>query len=119
MKTSEHKESIGFEMGPRATRKADLGSRTGMPGKGEVFAGCAVAMVTPFRDGGVDFEALRCEADWLISQGVPTLCPAGTTGEAPTLTRDEHDRVISTVVEQAGGRAKVLAGPDQVARPRR
>ena len=81
-----------------------------MPSKGAMFAGCAVAMVTPFRGGEVDFEALKRGADWLIAQGVPTLCPAGTTGESPTLTRDEHERVIAAVVEQAAGRARVLAG---------
>src|SRR4051812_40868004 len=81
-----------------------------MSSKGELFAGCAVAMATPFRGGEVDFEALGRGADWLIDQGVPTLCPAGTTGESPTLTRDEHERIIAAVVERAGGRARVLAG---------
>ena len=81
-----------------------------MSARGEMFAGCAVAMVTPFRAGEVDFEALKRNADWLIDQGVQILCPAGTTGESPTLTHDEHERVIDTVVEQVAGRARVLAG---------
>ena len=81
-----------------------------MASKGQAFAGCTVALVTPFRDGEVDYDALRQLVDWQIAQGTPTLSPVGTTGESPTLSHDEHERVIATVVEQAAGRAKVLAG---------
>jgi 4-hydroxy-tetrahydrodipicolinate synthase len=75
-----------------------------------MFAGCAVAMVTPFRHDEVDEDELRHSVDRLIGAGVSTLCPAGTTGESPTLTRGEHERVIAAVVDQAAGRARVLAG---------
>ena len=75
-----------------------------------MFAGCTVALVTPFRDGEVDYRALRGSVDWHVAQGTPTLSPVGTTGESPTLTHDEHERVIATVVERAAGRAKVLPG---------
>lgn len=81
-----------------------------MPSKGRMFAGCTVALVTPFRDGEVDTEALRASVDWQIAQGTPVLSPVGTTGEAPTLNHDEHEKVIEAVVGQAAGRAKVLAG---------
>ena len=81
-----------------------------MVSKGQAFAGCTVALVTPFRDGEVDYDALRKLVDWQIAQGTPTLSPVGTTGESPTLSHDEHERVIATVVEQSAGRAKVLAG---------
>ena len=81
-----------------------------MPSRGEAFSGCVVALVTPFRDGAVDFEELKRSIDFQIAQGVPVLSPAGTTGECPTLTRDEHERVIATVVEHTAGRARVLAG---------
>jgi len=81
-----------------------------MPSKGRMFAGCTVALVTPFRDGAVDYEALRASVDWHVAQGTPVLSPVGTTGEAPTLNHEEHEKVIATVVEQAAGRAKVLAG---------
>ena len=81
-----------------------------MASKGQMFAGCTVALVTPFLDGEVDYEALRSLVDWQIAQGTPTLSPVGTTGESPTLSHDEHERVIATVVEQSAGRAKVLAG---------
>jgi 4-hydroxy-tetrahydrodipicolinate synthase len=81
-----------------------------MASKGHMFAGCTVALVTPFRDGEVDYPALRDSVDWQIRQGTPVLSPVGTTGECPTLSHDEHERVIATVVEQAAGRAKVMAG---------
>ena len=81
-----------------------------MPSKGRMFAGCTVALVTPFRDGAVDYAALGELVDWQIAQGTPVLSPVGTTGEAPTLTHDEHERVIAAVVERAAGRAKVLPG---------
>src|SRR3954467_7493166 len=81
-----------------------------MASKGRMFAGCTVALVTPFRDGEVDFQALKELVDWQIAQGTPVISPVGTTGEAPTLSHDEHERVIAIVVEQAAGRAKVLPG---------
>lgn len=81
-----------------------------MASKGRLFAGCTVALVTPFRDGEVDYQALKEAVDWQIAQGTHVLSPVGTTGESPTLTHDEHERVIATVVERAGGRARVLPG---------
>lgn len=81
-----------------------------MPTKGRKFAGCTVALVTPFRDGAIDEPALRKLVDWHIEQGTPTISPVGTTGESPTLTHEEHERVISLVVEQVAGRAQVMAG---------
>jgi 4-hydroxy-tetrahydrodipicolinate synthase len=75
-----------------------------------MFAGCTVALVTPFKDGDVDYAGLRELVDWHIAQGTPILSPVGTTGESPTLTHAEHEHVIATVVEQSAGRAKVLAG---------
>jgi 4-hydroxy-tetrahydrodipicolinate synthase len=81
-----------------------------MPTKGQMFAGCTVALVTPFRKGDVDYPGLRELVDWHIERGTPTLSPVGTTGESPTLSHSEHEHVIATVVEQAAGRARVLAG---------
>ena len=81
-----------------------------MPRKGRMFAGCTVALVTPFNDGAVDEPALRRLVEWQIAQGTTILSPVGTTGEAPTLTHDEHERVIAVVVEAAAGKAKVMAG---------
>src|SRR5438105_2761695 len=81
-----------------------------MASKGRMFAGCTVALVTPFRDGEVDYQALDASVDWQIAQGTPVLSPVGTTGECPTLSHEEHERVIASVVERSSGRAKVLAG---------
>lgn len=78
--------------------------------KGEAFAGLSVALTTPFRDGEVDYDALREQVDYQIAAGTNCLCPVGTTGESPTLSHDEHERVIAAVVEFAGRRIKVMPG---------
>jgi 4-hydroxy-tetrahydrodipicolinate synthase len=75
-----------------------------------MFAGVTVALVTPFRGGEIDFDALDRSVDWHVEQGTPVIAPVGTTGESPTLSHEEHERVIAAVVERAAGRAKVLAG---------
>lgn len=81
-----------------------------MPTKGRMFAGCTVALVTPFVGPLVDEPALKRLVDWHVEQGTPTLAPVGTTGEAPTLSHDEHERVIALVIEAAAGRIKVMPG---------
>jgi 4-hydroxy-tetrahydrodipicolinate synthase len=81
-----------------------------MATKGRIFAGVTVALVTPFRDGEVDYEALGDLVEWHARQGTPTIAPVGTTGESPTLSHEEHERVIATVIERAAGRVKVMAG---------
>jgi 4-hydroxy-tetrahydrodipicolinate synthase len=58
----------------------------------------------------VDYEALGRLVDWHVEQGTPAVSPVGTTGESPTLSHDEHERVIGAVVERAAGRIRVLAG---------
>ena len=78
--------------------------------KGEQFAGLTVALVTPFRNGEVDFDELNRLVDWQIEQGTDCLSPVGTTGESPTLDHEEHERVMGAVVERARGRIKVLPG---------
>lgn len=78
--------------------------------KGDQFAGLTVALITPFRDGAVDYKALANTVDWHVSQGTDCLAPVGTTGESPTLGHDEHEKVIATVVDRAAGRLKVMAG---------
>lgn len=81
-----------------------------MPTKGSRFAGCSVALITPFQNGAVDEPALRRLVEWHVEQGTSTLCPVGTTGESPTLSHDEHEKVIAAVVETAAGRIQVMAG---------
>jgi 4-hydroxy-tetrahydrodipicolinate synthase len=81
-----------------------------MPRKGSAFAGLSVAIVTPFRGGQLDVKLLREQVDFQIAAGTHCLCPVGTTGESPTLSHEEHERVISEVVQAARGRIKVMAG---------
>src|SRR5688572_21923739 len=81
-----------------------------MPRKGEAFAGLTVALVTPFKNGQVDEPALRKLVDYQVAAGTDCLSPCGTTGESPTLSHDEHERVVAIVCEQAAGRVKVMAG---------
>jgi 4-hydroxy-tetrahydrodipicolinate synthase len=81
-----------------------------MTTKGEAFAGLSVAITTPFRDSAVDYDALRAQVEFQIRAGTVCLCPVGTTGECPTLSHEEHERVIASVVEIAAGRIKVMAG---------
>lgn len=81
-----------------------------MATKGEMFAGVSVAIITPFHNGEVDYPALKKLVDWHVEQGTDCLVPVGTTGEAPTLSHDEHEKVIATVIEHANKRIKVMAG---------
>src|SRR5450631_966902 len=81
-----------------------------MATKGEMFAGLTVAIITPFKDGQVDYDALRKLVDWHVEQGTDCLAPAGTTGESPTLDHEEHEKVVAVVTEAARGRIKIMAG---------
>ena len=78
--------------------------------KGSEFAGLSVAIITPFRDGEVDYPRLREQLEFQIAAGTTCIVPVGTTGESPTLSHDEHDRVITEVIQCVAGRAKVMAG---------
>jgi 4-hydroxy-tetrahydrodipicolinate synthase len=81
-----------------------------MPRKGQQFAGLTVALVTPFKNGTVDEAGLKTLVDFHIDAGTDVISPCGTTGESPTLTHDEHDRVIDVVCRHAAGRITVVAG---------
>jgi 4-hydroxy-tetrahydrodipicolinate synthase len=78
--------------------------------RGELFAGVTVAIVTPFRGGEIDWDDLAKLVDWHCGEGTNALAPCGTTGESPTLTHDENERVVAFVCEKARGRLKVMAG---------
>ena len=78
--------------------------------RGEKFAGLTVAIVTPFKNGDVDYDELRKLVDWHIEQGTDCLAPVGTTGESPTLDHEEHEKVIAAVAERARGRIKLMPG---------
>ncbi|MCL4189901.1 MAG: 4-hydroxy-tetrahydrodipicolinate synthase [Rhodobacteraceae bacterium] len=72
--------------------------------------GSIPALVTPFRDGKVDFAALEALVEWQIAEGSTGLVPVGTTGESPTLSHEEHEAVVEAVVRTAAGRVPVIAG---------
>jgi 4-hydroxy-tetrahydrodipicolinate synthase len=78
--------------------------------KGQAFAGVSVAIVTPFKNDAVDYDRLKEQIEFQIAAGVACLCPVGTTGESPTLSHDEHERVIAFVCETVDGRIKVMPG---------
>ena len=75
-----------------------------------MFKGSMPALVTPFKDGAVDFDMLKKLVEWHIEEGSHGLVPVGTTGESPTLTHREHEEVIACVVEAVAGRIPVIAG---------
>jgi 4-hydroxy-tetrahydrodipicolinate synthase len=74
------------------------------------FRGSITALITPFKQGKIDGEALQKHVDWQIDQGTHGLVPVGTTGESPTLSREEHKRVIELCIEAAARRVPVIAG---------
>lgn len=75
-----------------------------------MFRGIYTALITPFANGKVDERAFQTLVEWQISEGVHGLVPCGTTGESPTLSHDEHNRVIDLCLEVAKGRVPVMAG---------
>lgn len=76
----------------------------------ERIKGSIPALITPMKDGKVDETAFRKLVNWQIAEGSSGLVPCGTTGESPTLSHDEHRRVIEICVEEARGRVPVIAG---------
>ena len=75
-----------------------------------MIKGSIPALVTPFRNGDVDLVALKKLVEWQIAEGSTGLVPVGTTGESPTLSHEEHRRVVEDVVRIADGRVPVIAG---------
>jgi 4-hydroxy-tetrahydrodipicolinate synthase len=75
-----------------------------------MFKGSYTALITPFRDGVVDEDAFVRIVEWQLNEGTHGLVPVGTTGESPTLSHDEHKRVVELAVKTAAGRAPVIAG---------
>ena len=74
------------------------------------FKGVYTALITPFKDGKVDEKAFQSFVEWQIAEGVHGLVPCGTTGESPTLSHEEHNRVVALCVEVAKGKVPVMAG---------
>jgi 4-hydroxy-tetrahydrodipicolinate synthase len=75
-----------------------------------MFHGSIVALITPFKDGKVDEKAFQSFVEWQVAQGTHALVPCGTTGESPTLSHDEHNRVVELCIEAAAGKVPVIAG---------
>lgn len=75
-----------------------------------MFKGSITALITPFRDGSVDEKAFQDFVAWQIAEGTNGVVPCGTTGESPTLSHDEHKRVVELCVEVAKGKIPVIAG---------
>ncbi|MDX2112612.1 MAG: 4-hydroxy-tetrahydrodipicolinate synthase [Alphaproteobacteria bacterium] len=75
-----------------------------------MFQGVFTALVTPFANGKVDERAFQDLVEWQIAEGIHGLVPCGTTGESPTLSHEEHNRVVALCVEAARGRVPVMAG---------
>ena len=75
-----------------------------------MIRGSMPALVTPFKNGELDLDTLKKLVEWHIDQGSSGLVPVGTTGESPTLSHEEHETVIETVVQAAAGRVPVIAG---------
>lgn len=75
-----------------------------------MFEGSIVALVTPFKDGAVDYDRLAELVEFHVEEGTNALLPCGTTGESPTLSHEEHNEVVGFVVEKVNGRIPVIAG---------
>ena len=75
-----------------------------------MFKGSLVALITPFMDGKVDENSFRKLVSWQIGEGTDGLIPVGTTGESPTLSHEEHKRVVELCVDEANDRVPVIAG---------
>lgn len=78
--------------------------------KGLTFKGSIPALITPFKQGAFDEESFRSHVAWQIAEGSSGLVPVGTTGESPTLSHDEHKRVVEACIAEAKGRVPVMAG---------
>ena len=74
------------------------------------FRGSFTALVTPFKNGSLDEKSFRDIVEWQISEGTNGLVPVGTTGESPTLSHDEHKKVVEWCIDQVDGRVPVIAG---------
>ncbi|HUN50823.1 MAG TPA: 4-hydroxy-tetrahydrodipicolinate synthase, partial [Candidatus Sulfotelmatobacter sp.] len=75
-----------------------------------MFRGSIVALITPFKQGKLDEKAFQSLVEWQVAEGTHGLVPCGTTGESPTLSHAEHNRVVELCVEAAGRKVPVIAG---------
>ena len=94
----------------RAAEQRPEGRRDGIMSGTANFRGSMPALVTPFKDGAFDEDAFRKLVNWQIECGQHGLVPVGTTGESPTLSHEEHRKVVETCIAEARGRVPVIAG---------
>ena len=95
--------------GTEAAIGVSLMSANGKTSNGK-FRGSFTALVTPFQNGQLDEKGFRDLVEWQIAEGTDGLVPVGTTGESPTLSHDEHHKVVEWCIDQARGRVPVIAG---------
>src|SRR5271155_4778124 len=81
-----------------------------MANNSSMFKGIYTALITPFKNGKLDERAFQSFVEWQIKEGVHGLVPCGTTGESPTLSHEEHNRIIDLCIKVAKGRVPVMAG---------
>ncbi|ODS32608.1 MAG: dihydropicolinate synthase (DHDPS) [Candidatus Scalindua rubra] len=106
-------EKSSDEIGGRNIVNNNAESTSSMPVKEPSltgFTGSIVALVTPFKDGLIDYDKLEELVEYHIENGTNGIIPCGTTGESPTMSHKEHEEVISKVVEKANGRTPIIAG---------
>ena len=84
-----------------------------------MFAGSMVALVTPFKDGKIDWQSLEALVEFHIKNGTNGIVPCGTTGESATLDHKEHHEVIQAVIRAVNKRVPVIAGRDRIRLPKR
>ena len=75
-----------------------------------LFHSSYTALLTPFKDNNIDFDSYKKLVDFQIESGTHGLVPVGTTGESPTLSHDEHKKLVEVCIEQSNGRVPVIAG---------
>src|SRR6478609_2879453 len=95
---------------PRPELVCRLNAGPSNRGKTEMLRGSITALITPFADGAVDEKAFSAFVDWQIKEGSHGFVPVGTTGESPTVTHEEHRRIIEICVDVADRRVPVIAG---------
>src|SRR6187397_2135384 len=99
-----------YELTPTASKRPATSVRRKSMAAKTNFRGSFTALVTPFKNGSLDEAAFRSLVNWQIAEGTHGLVPVGTTGESPTVSHDEHKRVVEWCVDEARGRVPVIAG---------
>src|SRR6516164_5306959 len=100
---------MGLDVGPERTAAQTTSEDRVMTARTS-FRGSFTALVTPFGNGALDEKAFRGLVDWQIGEGTNGLVPVGTTGESPTLSHEEHKKVVEWCIDEAKRRVPVIAG---------